>query len=152
METGLKTQPTALESPQTVAELEQLQHELETALDTALSAIDEVDADSIIKIRERLTQIPLKITAAKIAETKARLNEIHDELLTAEDNKKLINSIQVQRKIELNEKLKECEEFWERYNVCGVQTSFVNNNIQLLRIARRENQALLFSLSDEIRK
>jgi hypothetical protein len=121
-------------------------------LETLLSATDEIDADSITLIRQRLKQFPLQITAAKIVELKKRLNEIHDNLLLAEDSKKLIQQIQIQRKLELNEKLKELEPFWERYNQCAVQLSFVNNNEQLLRVARRESKALLFSLSDEIRK
>jgi hypothetical protein len=135
----------------TVAELEQLQDELTAQLETALSSENDIDPDLIIKIRERLSQFPVKIIAAKIAAAKKRLQEIHDELLTADENKKLISSVQLQRKIELNEKLKELEPFYEKYNRCGVELSFVNNEIELLRIARRENRALLFSLSDEIR-
>jgi hypothetical protein len=153
MDTALKTQPKALydEPALSFAGLMKVELDLKTELETALEATD-IDAEKIVDIRERLSQIPLKIVAAKIAETKKKLNEIHDSLLTADENKKLIHSVLVQRRIELEEKLKELEPFWERYNRCGVQTSFVNNEIELLRIARRENKALLFSLSDEIRK
>ncbi len=136
----------------TVAELEQIQDELTAQLETALSSENDIDPDLIIKIRERLAQMPVKITAARISECKTKLNEIHDELLTADENKRLIQSVQVERKNELNLKLKELEPFWENFNRCGVELSFVDNEIELLRMSRREKKALLFSLSDEIRK
>jgi hypothetical protein len=136
----------------TLAQLEQFQDELTAQLETALSSENDIDPDLIISIRSRLNALPLKITAAKIAETKARLNEIHDELLTADENKRLIRSEQLERKNELNEQLELIQPFYTRYEDCSLRLSFIENDEALLRIARRESKALLFSLSDEIRK
>jgi hypothetical protein len=136
----------------TLAQLEQFQDELTAQLETALSSENDIDPDLIISIRSRLNALPLKITAAKIAETKARLNEIHDELLTAEQNKRLKRGEQLERKNELNEKLRELDPFYERYNESTVQLSFISIEEDGLRIARREHKALLFSLSDSIKK
>ncbi len=156
MDIGLKTQSRARNGETdrnalSAAELMKVEQNLKAELETALSS-DDIDADSIISIRERLTQLPTKITAARIAETKKRLQEIHDELITCEQNKNLIRQVQEQRKIELQEQLKNLEPFYERFNICSVQTSFVNNDIEILNIERREKRAKLFSLSDEIRK
>ncbi len=136
----------------TVAELEQIQDELTAQLETALSSENDIDPDLIIKIREGLAQMPVKITAARISECKTKLNEIHDELLTAEQNKQLIRAEQLERKNELNLKLDEIQPFYERYNESSLRLSFIENDEALLRIARRENRALLFSLSEDIRK
>jgi hypothetical protein len=136
----------------TVAELEQIQDELTAQLETALSSENDIDPDLIIKIRERLAQMPLQIGSARISATKKRLNEIHDELLTAEQNKQLIRAEQLERKNELNLKLDEIQPYYTRYEECSLRLSFIENDEALLRIARRENKALLFSLSDEIRK
>ncbi len=152
MNAGLKTQPKALESPQTVAELKQVQDEMKANLEALLSATDEIDADSITSIRQKLKEIPLQITVRKIAETKKRLNEIHDELLIADDSKRLITSVMVERKRELNEQLELLQPFYERYNQCTLQLSYVQNDTEMLIVARREQKAVLFSLSDEIRK
>jgi len=156
MEAGLKTQPGALNGEAdrnwlSVDDLKKLEGDLKAELETALTSAD-ISADSIIDIRERLSRLPLKITAAQIAELRTRLEEIESELLSCEESGKLIRSVQVARKVELQEQLKQLEPYWERYNVCGVKTSFVNNDIQLLRMERREKKALLFSLSEEIRK
>ncbi len=153
MDTGIKTQAKALhgEPAQTVAALNQLEQDLKAELETALTS-DDIDADSIILIRQRLSQLPLKITAAQITELKTRLGQIEDELLNAGENKKLIRAVMVQRNLELQEKLKEIEPFWERYNACILQTSYVDNDIEILNIERREKRSKLFSFSDEIRK
>ncbi len=136
----------------TVADLIQIQDEMKANLETLLSATDEVDADSITLIRQKLKDLPLQITAKRIEETKKKLREIENSLLTCDDNKRRITSVMVERKRELNEQLDLITPFYERYNLCGLQLSYVANDLQLLLGARREKKALLFSLGDEIRK
>jgi hypothetical protein len=153
METAVKNAPKALhgEAALTVAELMKLEDDLKIELETALTA-DDIDANEIIYFRERLTQIPVKLAAARISELKTRLNEIHDGLLTAEQNKQLIRAEQLERKNELNLKLDEIQPFYVRYEDCSLRLSFITIEEEGLRIARRENKALLFSLSEDIRK
>jgi uncharacterized protein YdcH (DUF465 family) len=153
METAVKNAPKALhgEAALTVAELMKLEDDLKIELETALTA-DDIDANEIIYFRERLTQIPVKLAAARISELKTRLNEIHDEILTAEQNKQLIRAEQLERKKELNLKLDEIQPFYDRYEDCSLRLSFITIEEEGLRIARRENRALLFSLSEDIRK
>jgi uncharacterized protein YdcH (DUF465 family) len=153
METAVKNAPKALhgEAALTVAELMKLEDDLKIELETALTA-DDIDANEIIYFRERLTQIPVKLAAARISELKTRLNEIHDEILTAEQNKQLIRGEQLERKKELNLKLDEIQPFYDRYENCSLRLSFITIEEEGLRIARRENRALLFSLSEDIRK
>jgi hypothetical protein len=140
-----------VETKMSVSELEKLEQELNAGLETALTS-DEISADSIISIRQRLSELPLKIAAARITELKTRLGQIEDELLTADENKRLIRSIQVERNKELQEKLAELDPYWTRYNKCVLETSYVDNEVELLRLERREKKAELFSLSDAIRK
>jgi DNA repair exonuclease SbcCD ATPase subunit len=152
MDTGIKTQPEALHGETvTVAALNQLEQDLKAELETALTS-DDIDADSIISIRQRLSGLPLKLQAARITELKTRLGQIEDELMTADENKRLIRAVMTQRNKELQEKLKALEPFYERYNECRLQTSYIDNEIELLRVTRRERKAELFSLSEAIRK
>jgi hypothetical protein len=154
MDIGLKSRARSGEADRdalSAAELIKVEENLKAELETALAS-DEIDAGLIISIRERLAQLPLKISAARISELRTRLGQIEDELLTADENKNLIRQVQEQRKAELQEQLKNLEPYYERFNLCSVQTSFVNNDIEMLRIERKEKRSQLFSLSDEIRK
>jgi chromosome segregation ATPase len=140
-----------VETKMSVSELENLEQDLKAELETALTS-DDIDADSIISIRQGLSDLPLKLTAARITELKTRLGQIEDELMTADENKRLIRAVMTQRNKELQEKLKALEPFYERYNECRLQTSYIDNEIELLRVSRREKKAELFSLSEAIRK
>jgi chromosome segregation ATPase len=140
-----------VETKMSVSELENLEQDLTAQLETALTS-DDIDADSIISIRQRLSDLPLKLTAARITELKTRLGQIEDELMTADENKRLIRAVMTQRNKELQEKLKALEPFYERYNECRLQTSYIDNEIELLRVSRKEKKAELFSLSEAIRK
>lgn len=133
-----------------VDDLKKLETNLKAELETALSA-SEIDADAIVEIREKLSRLPLKISAANITELKTRLETIESEFMTCEDKLKLIRAVQLQRKIELQEKQKELEPYWHKYNRCAEEMSFVQNDIALLRMERREKRALLFSLSEQIK-
>ncbi len=140
-----------VETKMSVSELENLEQDLKAELETALTS-DDIDADSIISIRQGLSDLPLKLTAARITELKTRLGQIEDELMTADENKRLIRAVMTQRNKELQEKLKALEPFYERYNECRLQTSYIDNEIELLRVSRKEKKAELFSLSEAIRK
>jgi DNA repair exonuclease SbcCD ATPase subunit len=140
-----------VETKMSVSGLENLEQDLTAQLETALTS-DDIDADLIISIRQGLSGLPLKLQAARIGELKTRLGQIEDELMTADENKRLIRAVMTQRNKELQEKLKALEPFYERYNECRLQTSYIDNEIELLRVSRKEKKAELFSLSEAIRK
>lgn len=131
--------------------VDELKKRMSQAKSDLSEAIDEADAEKIIALRSELNALPVRITATQIAATKTRLEEIESEMLTCDEKIKLIRSSQVSRKIELQEKIKELDPYWEKYNACGLHMSFVNNDIQLLRGERVEKRALLFSLSEKIK-
>lgn len=135
----------------TLLTADELRHRQTEAKEELNAAIADVDTEKIISLRNELDALPIRVTAAKITETKKRLEEIETELSTNEENLRLIRAVQLQRKNQLLQKLEEIQPYRDRYNECDVQTSYVNNDIELLRMERREKKSLLFSLSESIK-
>jgi hypothetical protein len=129
-------------------DLNKLEAELNAELDTALES---ADALTIFDVRKRLAQLPLMRTAADIETTRNRLAEIESKLEAVKECDRLIRSVLALRKAELQAKIDELIPYREAYEKCVTELGFADNEIQMLRVARREAKSKLFGLTADLK-
>ncbi|RIJ90535.1 MAG: hypothetical protein DCC44_10495 [Acidobacteria bacterium] len=114
-------------------------------------AIDAGDLERMNEARSLIKSLPEQITLATIRELRERLDEIELELQKNDEKRKLIRDVVVKCKVELHEKEKELQPYYERYNKIGWEQSFAENERESLLQERRERRAKLFALSDQLK-
>ena len=130
-------------------DLNKLEAELNAEMDSALKSADAV---TIFDIRKRLARLPLMRTAADIEATRNRLAEIELALEAVKEKDKLIRPVLALRKEELQAKIDELAPYREAYEKCITELGFADNELQLLRVERREKKARLFNLTADLKR